>query len=353
MENNIRYSIIIPIYNASKYLRECLDSVLIQEINNYEVILVNDGSTDDSLSICNEYALNDSRFIVIDKENEGPLMARHDGLVAANGEYLLFLDSDDYWEYNALTIIDANLKSNMFPDILCFNYKNVSENRKLIKNKSLGFPINKVINRKEYSNNVFIDLLTTGELGYLCFKVIKKEIFNIDYDYTQYSHIKMNEDMLMSILLFINSQNVLFIGDYLYNYRANPKSLMHSFSYEQIQNVYEVLSLKLALLSTQSDFNMDLENLFYTNLIFRYFRTIKTIAASNEKREKKRKTLEEFSKTKIVLNGIEKTKDKKLPGNNARIKRTLYLMNKKRYNIIINRYTFIFWVKSVFRKLKH
>ena len=89
-------SIIIPIYNSSKYLRTCLDSILIQTFQDYEVILVNDGSDDDSGYICEEYEKKDHRFHVFHKENEGVSSARNKGLNEANGDFIVFVDADDY-----------------------------------------------------------------------------------------------------------------------------------------------------------------------------------------------------------------------------------------------------------------
>lgn len=86
----MRYSILIPVYNAAAFLRQCLDSVLCQRLSDYEVILVNDGSTDASPAICSEYARLDSRFRLIHQENQGLLMARKAGIAAARGSYLLF-----------------------------------------------------------------------------------------------------------------------------------------------------------------------------------------------------------------------------------------------------------------------
>ena len=89
-------SVIIPIYNVEKYLRECLDSILNQSYNDLEIICVNDGSTDSSFDILNEYALNDQRFVIINQDNLGVSVARNKGVEKAQGKYIAFIDSDDY-----------------------------------------------------------------------------------------------------------------------------------------------------------------------------------------------------------------------------------------------------------------
>lgn len=98
MEFSDKVSIIIPVFNAEKYLRDCIDSVLNQIYKNIELILVNDGSMDKSAFICNEYARVDKRVKVIHQDNFGPSAARNKGINAAQGKYIQFVDSDDYIE---------------------------------------------------------------------------------------------------------------------------------------------------------------------------------------------------------------------------------------------------------------
>ena len=94
------FSIIVPVYKAEKYINECVDSVLAQTFEDFELILADDGSPDRCPEICDEYAKKDSRIKVIHKENGGASSARNSGIEAACGEYVIFLDSDDYWEEN-------------------------------------------------------------------------------------------------------------------------------------------------------------------------------------------------------------------------------------------------------------
>ena len=92
------FSIIIPVYKVEKYLNQCVDGVLSQTFKDYEIILVDDGSPDKSPLICDEYSASDSRVRVIHKPNGGLSQARNEGLNIAKGEYVIFLDSDDYWD---------------------------------------------------------------------------------------------------------------------------------------------------------------------------------------------------------------------------------------------------------------
>lgn len=112
MEENELISVIIPIYNAEKYLRQCLESVINQTYKQLEIILVNDGSTDGSLSICYEYQKKDSRIIIISQQNKGAYKARKNAIKIANGKYVTFVDGDDWIDkdmyYDLLKIMKEN-----------------------------------------------------------------------------------------------------------------------------------------------------------------------------------------------------------------------------------------------------
>ena len=110
MDKNVRFSVIVPIYKVEKYLYECIDSVINQTFRNIEIILVDDGSPDGCPQICDAYAQKDNRITVIHKQNGGLSSARNAGLQAAKGDYVIFLDSDDYYCRNDfLEIIDRKL----------------------------------------------------------------------------------------------------------------------------------------------------------------------------------------------------------------------------------------------------
>lgn len=115
------FSIIVPIYNTEKYLKTCIDSILNQTYTDFELILVDDGSTDKCPAICDSYAAADSRIILIHKENGGLVSARNAGLRRAAGDYICYVDSDDYIDKTLLEVMDKYIKSTNEPDILIFN----------------------------------------------------------------------------------------------------------------------------------------------------------------------------------------------------------------------------------------
>ena len=145
---NPKISVIIPVYNVEKYLRECLNSVINQTMEDIEIICVNDGSTDGSLDILKEYANNDNRLKIVDKKNTGLGPSRNVGLDYISGEYVMFLDSDDMLRNNACEIAYEKIKESN-SDILSFGwhvftdtdnpgYKKISKDYKLV-DKNISF----------------------------------------------------------------------------------------------------------------------------------------------------------------------------------------------------------------------
>ncbi len=122
------FSIIIPVYNVERYLSQCVNSVLNQSFSNFELLLINDGSTDSSLKICNDFKEKDHRIVVIDKANGGASSARNVGIVEATGEYLIFVDSDDYIESKDLLLtLHSSIKKNN-ADVILYGGKNYNIN---------------------------------------------------------------------------------------------------------------------------------------------------------------------------------------------------------------------------------
>ena len=123
----MKLSIIVPVYGVANYLRKCVDSLLAQDITDYEIILVDDGSPDECPQICDEYVALHPNFIkVIHQENAGLSAARNSGINAAQGDYIMFVDSDDYLQSNVLGTLMAQVKRDNL-DVLRFNYQNVRE----------------------------------------------------------------------------------------------------------------------------------------------------------------------------------------------------------------------------------
>ena len=237
----MKFSIIVPVYNAENFLDECILSILGQSYENWELILVNDDSTDRSFEICNKYAALDSRIKVISQKNSGPLIARVNGIKYSIGDYIGFLDSDDFIDSNMLEEI-SNIASYYMPDMILFNMKRVNANGKLLS-----------INKHIYStkdnlmaidrNKLLRDFLSTNSLNNVCSKIIKRDIvFKDNTNYDQFYKLIQSEDKLLSLPWIYYSKSILYIDKPYYNYRLNPKGITHNFKYKNLIDIQKVHS---------------------------------------------------------------------------------------------------------------
>ena len=230
-----KFSIIVPVYNVEKYLTKCLDSITNQNFRDIEIICVNDGSTDNSLQILKEYAQKDRRIIVIDQENQGVSAARNRGLAVATGDYILFVDSDDWIELNACEIILQNLEEKNV-DILFFEYRKISKNNKEYPLKKTVTGDSDVFNFNTKLDYCFFNLDLRSVWG----KVYKKSYIN---SLGKFSHnISFGEDTLFIIDKLLNNPRVKIIRDILYNYRDSEKSLTKISQEEQFQQLNLLIS---------------------------------------------------------------------------------------------------------------
>lgn len=211
-----KVSVVVPVYNTEKYLPRCIESILAQTFTDFELILVNDGSTDNSDKICDEYAQKDYRILVIHKNNEGVTKARELGVNVSKGEWITFVDSDDTINYNALQIF--NNYTNKSTDIIVGQIYNQKDN-------------NEIINIERYRSH-----LIRGKLVSPFSKLIRRYLFN-NTIFNIPKEINIGEDMLMNIRLAFSSQrDVVILKDKIYNYRYRPDSTIntnvHSIDYE-------------------------------------------------------------------------------------------------------------------------
>ena len=135
MYNKLLISVIIPVYNVEIYIKKCIDSVLNQTFQNFEIILIDDGSTDNSGRICNEYVLKDNRIKVIHQNNAGLSAARNKGIDVSSGNYICFLDSDDWYSNNALEEF-INLVINYNADISIIDIFNTIDDNAIYSPKN-------------------------------------------------------------------------------------------------------------------------------------------------------------------------------------------------------------------------
>ena len=218
MDHEIIFSVLVPVFNAQKYLDMCIQSVLAQTYANFELILVNDGSVDDSGAICDRYAQSDARISAYHKENRGQLHTREFAISKAIGDYCVFLDADDTLERNALEVLVSKINK-YDSDCIIFRLSRVWEGEKL----TTEAPMQDVC--IEDKREVYRKCLMASEYNSMCIKAVKRSVFSGFVDYSDCYAIRLAEDLLQSLEVFKNSNRIAFIGDLLYNYTANPNSV--------------------------------------------------------------------------------------------------------------------------------
>ena len=210
-------SIIIPVYNVSKYLRPCLDSVISQTYNELEIILVDDGSTDESGAICDEYAGQDSRFVVIHQQNAGAANAKNTGLDQATGDFVAFIDSDDYVESDWIEKI-VNTAENYDADVVEFDFDKVYRNRSEGGNR---YPEISVYTPEEYLGQ-YLDNWTCS---LFCNKLFRRELV-LDVRFRK--ERRCIDDEFFTYKAITGAKRIVRIPDVLYHYRQRASSAVSS-----------------------------------------------------------------------------------------------------------------------------
>ncbi len=244
MENSGLISVIIPVYNVEKYLKECVDSVLKQTYENYEIILVNDGSTDGSGSICDEYTDKYHKITVVHKENSGPSKTRNIGLDVAKGEYIYFLDSDDYLDETAFEKLIRVAKSQE-ADMVFFDACSFADPKDAFDVKQGYLRKNKY--KADTGYNVLTELNKNKDFHCSIPLLFVRKAFLDKSGLLINENIYCSEDMLFTYQLFCVAQRVAQCSERLYyrRYRKNSivtsrKTFRHFLSckavYEQIRD---------------------------------------------------------------------------------------------------------------------
>ena len=211
-------SIIVPVYNVEKYLRRCLDSILAQTYTDYEIILVNDGSTDGSLSICEEYARANGKIKIVSKENGGISSARNAGIREAAGKYIMFCDSDDYvhktWCERLVRTAERHPEALIACDVAFAEPGKGEEDKIIEKTGEIALS--------------YLDLFKLGVSPYSCNKIFRTEIIK-DIDLLFDENRRFGEDVGFVVEYCKHCSEIYFISEKLYYYVQVDGSLMHRY----------------------------------------------------------------------------------------------------------------------------
>lgn len=217
------FSILIPVFNVEKYINQCVESLDAQTFKDFEVVLVDDGSTDKSGKICDLYMNNHSNVKVIHKENEGLISARRVGITNACGEYCIFCDSDDFLEPDALEQLSLVIKADM-PDMIIYNAYSYDGT-----NKTPFFEHVLKKGKIENKNLIYDKLFLSYSLNGIWLKAVKRDIVDVEYDYTDFYGCNFGEDLLQTVPMIRAAQNIYYLDKCLYNYRVLA-GMMHKYN---------------------------------------------------------------------------------------------------------------------------
>ena len=242
-----KISVIIPVYNAEKYLGECLDSVLSQTFVNLEIICVNDGSTDNSLDILREYAEKDNRITIINKQNQGAATARNAGLKKATGEYVIFFDSDDFMSERTLEELFKSSKENSTDIAICkannlnMHLGKIVPNEQALINENIGFK--KVFSPKEHADYIFQFCI-----GWPWNKLYKRDF--ILKNKLEFQNLRQSNDTYFVLMSLALADKISIVDEALITHRYHDSSLeatrvkSPACFYKALMKIYKTLKQK-------------------------------------------------------------------------------------------------------------
>ena len=275
MSTNIKVSVVIPVFNVAEYLDKCINSVISQDYNNIEIILVNDGSTDASPLICDMYAQKYTNIKVIHKSNGGASDARNSGVKTCNGDYILFLDGDDFWtETNAITAL-VNRVIVTSADVTNFSYTKYKEETKTEERYFKSTEAMPLLNNKaaqlDYllSNNLYIASAWN--------KLIKKSVFSDDL---QFEKGVYSEDITWCAKLLCKAASFDYYPFHFYYYRQNPNSVSHTINDKKCLDLCNNIIACFDIANSNDSLKKHL--LFYTAYQFSTFFVVQALAKNKQ-----------------------------------------------------------------------
>lgn len=290
----MKYSIIIPVYNVEEYLDRCLKSILNQTYSNYEVIIVNDGSPDNSDNIIKSYEKEDKRFKGYKKVNGGLSDARNYGLKYATGDYLIFIDADDYIENNYLEKVNDVLEKNKDIDVLKFKIKLVDEGENLIRMEN-------GLNKEGVTS---FDELVKLEFLEPAWSYVYKLSFWKENNFT-YLKGMIHEDFGLTPEILMKANKIYYLNSYLYNYVQRNGSIMSSNNKEKLhKKAYDMLYQYDRLIKINYNKDTKVYKSFLANALISKTNTLD--------KEEQKKYKEELRKRKVIDNLIDDTLKRKI-----------------------------------------
>ena len=325
-DEKIKFSIMAPVYNVEKYLDACVESVLNQTYHNYELILIDDGSTDSSGKKCDEYAAKYPQIKVFHKPNGGLMSARRYALEHIEGDWCIFLDSDDALEKGALETI-YNYIFEYDCDCVIYRAKKVFDEKIIYTYKEEANAPFVISDKRELYKKV----LFSSNYNNLWRKAVKRSVF-VGWDYSPYFHISMGEDLLQSLEIYKNANDFLFVNDCLYRYTLNSDSITQRYMKSNYRPDFTVQKKVLEFLETENIFSKeDFDEFrdYNIKLLIHELISISINFGDFKKQKEFFKIIQDSDYYKLFL-----SKKLKKPSTLGKRKYIYYLFKKNQYKIL-------------------
>ncbi|HIH2938815.1 TPA: glycosyltransferase family 2 protein [Streptococcus pneumoniae] len=317
-----KVSVIVPIYNVEKYLKYSIGGILKQSYKNLEIILVNDGSQDNSLAICEEYSKIDNRIKIISVENGGQGRARNIGLQHSTSDWILFLDADDYYDNNAVEYL-VELAERYGSDLVVTPLRVVRDhiqggNASSIKNE-------KILN---LNKDRLIEEMYYGRLlgATPCGKLYKREILE-KWPFPD----QLFEDLAIAYKHLMSAKKVAVSNQYYYNYYQRVGSTTKSRYTSKLEDFYRVIEKNYKYLEEDFPNNKELSIALKTRMFAGGFQVVNSMIESGMTKEVKDKSLEYRKDLLMIIFNSRITK-------NHKIKHILFSINPKLYTFVLKKY---------------
>lgn len=303
-------SIVVPVYNAERYLQECIQSVINQTNSNWELILVDDGSIDKSGEICDAFAeAYPNKILSFHKQNEGQFLTRQYGIKKCTGEYIGFLDADDLLDKDYVNTIVDFIEKNGPKDVICFNFSEF-QNDVFIEKKQLK---KRNFETEEELKALHLQIINGKLTGSMCSKIFKKGLIkSVDINDEIVSQKKYGEDAFQSFAIMLNANRVSFLKDNLYFYRDNPAGFSQGFEkkdfdYFNTKYIFELLEGFTLKKYSDDDF---LKQLYARNFNETVYYILKFYRRAKNKQRKKQVVEYDWNSFLLgeTLNYIDKNK---------------------------------------------
>lgn len=354
IEKKSKVSIIIPVYNAEKYIEKCLKSVLNQTYTNIEIIIIDDGSSDKSYNILKEYKKNDIRIHLFSRENKGVSRTRIEGIEKSSGEYIMFLDADDWIEYNMIENM-VGLIEKYNADICKCGIKFEKDIRKKESDFLNSVDKETYIEKNNFEEEIYKKFIVTYNFCSIFTQLIKKEKIKLDKIYFNLAYA---EDFQFNMNLYSNIESIVFTPQNYYHYVENYNSVTRSYKFEKLRNNMEdsifVHYLLYDYLKIWNIDNKDNRKLVANKILNEMSSHLLKLSRAEDvnvnKIKEQVKMICEKSIDKKIKNSIHK---KDIEGNIVnKIIKTLIYMNKTRSILIIIMYIYRPYFKIKNRKVR-